>query len=182
MGNVLVDDKDVARYIDFGLAFRINDIHVWEDSNMGTTFRPNYTWQAPEVHAWRMMLNHVRIEDGVTQLKYHNSEYAQLEHQYPARKTAHAALTDFMKTSKFVMQKDGGGFLRTYGKRFDSWRIGLCMWYLWSDLLKWTPFMQTPLYGERDLIRKILGGLTDFDPRTRFSLEEALRLLDPSVT
>lgn len=182
MGNVLVDDKGVARFIDFGIAFRINDIHVWEDSNMGTTFRPNYSWQAPEVHAWRMMLNHIRLEDGVAQIKEVNSDYASLEHQFPTRKTALAALTDFMRTSQFVIQKDGGGFLRAYGKRFDSWRIGLCMWYLWSDLLKWTPFLQTPLYGERDLIRRVMGGLTDFDPRTRFSLEDALRLLDPSVT
>lgn len=179
MGNVLVDDKGVARYIDFGMAFQIKDVRVWSDSNLGTSFHPKLVWQAPEVHAWRMMLNGMRLEAGVAQLKELNPEYAQLEHQYPTRMTALAALTDLMRKSKAVAQKDGGSFVQTYGKRFDSWRLGLCMWFLWSDLLKWGPFVSTPLYGERDLIRRVLGGLTDFDPRTRFSMADALRLLEP---
>lgn len=176
MGNILVDDRGVARYIDFGLAFKISDIRQWEDAQLGTRFRPKYVWQAPEVHAWRMMLNGVRLVDGVRQLKEINPEYTRLEDQYPGRKSALVALSDLMTS---VVRRDGGGFVREYGKRFDSWRIGLCMWFLWDDMLRWSAFVRTPLYAERNLIRKVLGGLTEFDPRRRFTVQEALVVLDP---
>jgi len=179
MGNVLVDDAGVARYIDFGLAFKIDDVKVWDDSNLGTRFRPKYVWQAPEVHAWRMVINGMRLVDGVRQLKEINPEYSMLEHQFPKRKPAITALADLLTTSKEVATKDGGAFIHTYGKRFDSWRIGLCMWFLWNDMLQWSAFVQTPLYAERELMRAVLGGLTEFDPRTRLTMEAALQLLDP---
>jgi hypothetical protein len=179
MGNVLVDDKGVARYIDFGLAFNVSDVKVWEDSNLGTQFRPKYIWQAPEVHAWRMVLNGVRVAEGVRQLREINQEYKLMEHQFPTRKPALTALADLLTTSKLVAKRDGGAFVREYGKRFDSWRIGLCMWFLWNDMLHWQPFVKTQAYEERELFRKVLGGMTDFDPRTRFTVGEALRLMDP---
>ena len=180
MANVLVDDKDVARYIDFGLSFKLGDVKIWEDANLGTRFRPRYIWQAPEVHAWRMVLNGVRVVDGVRQLQEINPEYKKLEHQYPSRKPALQALADLLTTSRFVAARDGGGFVREYGKRFDSWRIGLCMWFLWDDMLAWPAFMNTPLYKEREIIRKVLGGLTDFDPRTRLTMQAALLMLEPN--
>ena len=180
MGNILVDDVGVARYIDFGIAFHLADVKEWEDANLSTRFRPKFVWQAPEIHAWRMMLNRVRIADGVAQLKEMNPEYSSLEHQFPTRMSAVDSLTDLLATSKAVATKDGGAFLRAYGNRIDSWRLGLCMWFLWTDMLKQSSFVQTPLYGERELVRKVLGGLTDFDPRTRWGMKEALRLLDPN--
>jgi hypothetical protein len=180
MGNILIDEQAVARYIDFGLAFRLPDVKTWGDSNLGTTFKPKYVWQAPEVHAWRMMLSGVRLEDGVRQLHEINPEYAKLEGQFLVRKTAADALGDLMRRSRAVGSKDGGAFVRAYGYRFDSWRIGLCMWMLWDDLLHWSGFQQTEIWRERDRIRRVLGGLTDFHPRSRWSAATALAALDPS--
>jgi len=180
MGNILVDPAGVARYIDFGLAFRMSNVKSWDDANLGTRFRPKYVWQAPEIHAWRMVLNGVRLSDGIRQLKEINPEYGSLEHQYPARKNALTALADLLTTSKEVARRDGAEFIRKYGTRFDAWRVGLCMWFLWEDLLAWGPFVQTALYKERELIRLALGGLTVFDPRTRLTVGAALAVLDPN--
>lgn len=179
MGNILVDDRGVARYIDFGLAFRVEDVKVWEDANLGSKFKPEYIWQAPEVHAWRMMKGGIRLAEGVRQLQDKNPEYLQLEYQYPKRARCVDALRDFMLSSKEVARGDGGAFVRAYGKRFDSWRIGLCMWFLWVDLLRSPSVTSTALYAKRDLVRSVIGGLTDFDPRARLSVAAALLLLDP---
>jgi hypothetical protein len=54
------------------------------------------------------------------------------------------------------------------------------MWFLWDDLLQNPMFVQTKLYGERDLLRSVMGGLTDFDPRARLTVAAALRRLDPN--
>jgi hypothetical protein len=175
LANILVDDMNVARYIDFGLAFKISDVKVWEDANLGTTFKPEYVWQAPEVHGLRMIKNGIRIEDGVQRLKEQNPEYRQMENRYPTRRSCVAALTDL-----FISYKgDSASFIRTYAKQFDAWRIGLSMWFLWDDLLQNPLFVKTGLYSERDLLRAVTGGLTDFDPRVRLTVAGALRMLDP---
>lgn len=177
MGNVLVDERGVARFIDFGLAFKPAEVQVWEDSHLGTRFRPKFVWQAPEVHAWRMRLNGVRVAEGSAQLLAANDEWRRIENQFPARQPLVAALTGFLNS---VEQGDGVPFLRRYAKGFDCWRIGLMFWMLWDDLLAWSGFQQTSLWQRRDLVRRVLSGLTDFDPRTRWSAEKALAALDPN--
>jgi len=180
MGNVVVDNAGVARYIDFGLAFKLNDVKVWEDGNLGVRFKPKFIWQAPEIHAWRMMLNHIPLDEGSRQLKANNPEYAKMEHQFPTRRPLSFVLADLFRESPFFENRDGGGLVRKYGKRFDCWRLGLCMWMLWDDMLHWSAFTGTRLYAERELFRKVLGGMTEFDPEKRMSMAEALRLLDPN--
>jgi hypothetical protein len=180
MGNVLVDEVGVARFIDFGLAFKVEDVKVWEDSNLGTRFRPKYIWQAPEVHTWRMVKNGVRVVDGVKQMRDINAELGRIEHQFPNRVPADVALSNLVKTSPEFVNMDGVGFIRRFGKKFDSWRIGLLMWMLWDDLLHWSGFMLTDTWRQRDVFRRVLGGLTDFDPQSRLTATEALRILDPA--
>jgi hypothetical protein len=72
-------------------------------------------------------------------------------------------------------------YLRRYGVRFDWWRIGLCMWQMWMDMARELPgFQATPLYRDRrETVLRVIGGLTDFDPATRMSAAEALRILRP---
>ena len=176
MGNVLIDDRAVSRYIDFGLAFRPTDVKKWEDSNLGTRFRPKYVWQAPEVHVWRMRLNGVRVVDGISQLKEINTEYRKLENQFPARPTALQAATSLLAS---VGRNEEVRFIKQYANGFDCWRIGLMFWFLWDDLLIWSGFQSTALWSSRDIVRQVLGGLTEFDPRRRWSAARALGVLDP---
>jgi hypothetical protein len=180
MGNILVDDAGVARYIDFGMAFRLPNIHTWGDTNMGTRFKPKLVWKPPEIHLWSMVANGVRLADGLQQLKNINPEYEKLELQFPTRKSALAALTELLQKSSTLRARNGGGFVQAYAKRFDAWRIGLCMWMVWDDLLHWSGFRDTALWGRRDVIRRVLGGLTDFFVPTRLTAGEALRILDPT--
>ena len=181
MGNVLVDSVGVPRFIDFGLGFRVQNVNTWSDANLSTRFRAKYVWQAPEVHTWRMVMNRVRISDGVRQLREANPEYIQMENQFPARPRAHDALASLIvATPGFGENAASGAFVRAYGKKFDSWRIGLCMWMLWYDLLHWSGFQKTALWDHRDIIRRVIGRLTDFDPRRRADVREALQLLSPN--
>lgn len=174
--NVVVDRRGVARYIDFGLGFRVADVKTWADANLGTGFKPKYVWMPPEVHAWRMYKSGVRLRDGVAQLKEINPEYSEMETRFPERVRAMEALSDLLQETQ---SKSSGEFVRTYAKQFDWWRIGLLMWMAWDDLLGWRDFMSTPLWSRRAVIRRILGGMTEFDPRRRMSPVVALRLLEP---
>jgi hypothetical protein len=116
----------------------------------------------------------------VAQLKELNPEYASMERQFPTRMTMEVALDQLMRTSKAVMMRDGGAVVRAYGSKFDCWRVGLCMWLLWDDMLKWRDFQGTAVWERREIIRRVLAGLTDFNPRTRFSAKKALGILNPN--
>lgn len=174
--NVVVDGRGVARYIDFGLGFRVADVKTWADANLGTGFKPKYVWMPPEVHAWRMYKSGVRLRDGVVQLKEINPEYSEMEARFPDRPRAMEALSDLLQETQ---TKSSGEFVRAYAKQFDWWRIGLLMWMAWDDLLGWRGFMATPLWSHRSVVRRVLGGMTEFDPRRRMSPATALRILDP---
>jgi hypothetical protein len=180
-GNILVDERGVARYIDFGLAFRPAAVRVWRDANLGTEFKPQYVWQAPEIHAARLYMGRQSVAYGVGQLKAKSEEYAQLERMFPRRKSLESAMGDFLRA---VDQSEAGlaAYIRRNGVRFDWWRIGLCMWQLWMDMARDLPtFRATALYKERrDTVLAVIGGLTDFDPITRMSATEALRRLRPT--
>ncbi len=176
MGNVLVDDIGVARFIDFGLAFKPAKVNRWEDSGMGRRFKPRYTWEAPEIHAARMLFGRISVSVGTAMLKENSANYGRLERHFPARMPLQAAL---MAVVQEVQEMGSAAYLRRYAKQFDAWRIGLMMWLMWNDMLEWGRFMDTELYRrDRDVIRRVLGGLTDFNPRNRMTIEIALRTLD----
>jgi hypothetical protein len=178
--NVLVDAKGVARYIDFGLAFHLPDVKTWDDANLGRTFKPKYFWQAPEVHLARMFMSGVSIQRGIQQLKEISPEYTRMEMQFPGRPTMEASFTALATRSRSFLARDWDAFVRAYAPAFDWWRVGLLMWDTWDNLLAWSGLRETELWAERELIRKVLAGMTTFSPQQRMSPATALRLLDPT--
>lgn len=175
-GNIMVDAKGVGRYIDFGLAFRIKDVTSWGSANLSPTFRPIYLMQAPEIHALRMRNSGVAPSLGISMLQDIHPEYRQLEAQFPARQTALEAFTSVIIT----FDKDIVQLIQQYGKQIDAWRIGLCMWLQWQGLLSWSGLRETALWEQREVVRQVLGGLTDFNPARRWTPVKALATLDPT--
>jgi hypothetical protein len=171
----------VARYIDFGNAFRVADVRRWEDTLMGTSFKPKYVWQAPEIHAARLYMNRKTLADGVRQLRAISEEYGQLERTFPERESLDAGMAAFLRRTDFS-PKGLGTYLRENAERLDWWRIGLCMWMMWYDLCEGlSGFRRSRLYTERrEVILRVISGLTEFDPAKRMSAAEALRLLRPT--
>jgi hypothetical protein len=45
---------------------------------------------------------------------------------------------------------------------------------MWNDLVAWPGLRFTSLWNSRETIRTVLSGLTDFDPRARMTVEQAL--------
>jgi hypothetical protein len=181
MGNIVMDERGTARYIDFGLAFRPASVRRWEDTEMGKTFKPKYVWQAPEIHAARLFMNRIRLTDGSRKLREISEEYGDLERNFPSRKSLETAIADFLR--KTDMSDAGlGTYLRENGMCLDWWRLGLCMWMLWMDLCKGlSGFRSSRLYRERrETLLQVIGGMTEFDPYERMSAADALRRLRPT--
>lgn len=174
--NILVDEFDVPRYIDFGLGFKLDRVNRWEDANIGYSFKPAYIFMPPELHIWRGIKNGVSVRDAVRELKDIHREYGQIEKAWGS---ADDILYEFSQMSKCFRERDGVTFIRTYARAFDVWRIGMFFWMMWNDLLFWTPFKESALYAERDRVVPIMKGLVHFSPARRYTAEKALLELDP---
>lgn len=177
-GNILVDERGVARYIDFGLAFRMADVDRWENANLGRTFKPKYVWTPPEIHAVRMYFGGISTAAGVAELMRVNPDYVDIQRMFPKRERCVDALSRFMTEDPTVLAGRGGvRVIQQYGKRFDWWRIGFCMFVVWNDLVNWSGFWNTPLYKEqRARVLEVVDGMTQWDPRRRWSPARALEV------
>ena len=176
MGNIVVDKAAVARFIDFGLAFRKSKVHGFEEAHHNREFSPRLIWHPPEVQAMRISLGGLRMEESVAKIKEENPDLVTVESQFPQRRSGSllAAMTRFARVHHSLSY---GAFVRQYGFAFDCWRIGLCFWYMWDDLLGWSGIQFMPVWAHRDAIRAVISGLTDFDPRSRLTVDAALALL-----
>jgi hypothetical protein len=176
MGNIVVDKEGVARFIDFGLAFVRSKVRGFEEAHHNRSFSPRLIWHPPEVQAMRIMLNRMEMADKVEEMETENPDLVRIGAQYPERKsgTLLAAMTRFIRDHSTFSY---GSFVRKYGLAFDAWRIGIVCWFMWNDLIKWPGLQFMPVWESREKVRAVLSGLTDFDPRTRLSIEEALARL-----
>jgi len=185
MGNIVIDKKGVARFIDFGLAFLKSTVRGFEEAHHNREFSPRLIWHPPEVQAMRITLGGLRMAESVATMEEENPDLVKLASQFPGRRSGSllAAMTRFAGTGTGTGTGTGivtpsyGAFVRQYGFAFDCWRIGLCFWYMWNDLLDWSGLQFMPIWGHREAIRAVLSGLTDFDPRSRFTVDDALALL-----
>jgi hypothetical protein len=146
---------------------------------VGTSFHPkgNYVWLAPEISVWLMRFNNISLATGLKQLFSEIPEYVQISQQFYLHKTLTAAMEDLIKTDTFALSGNSVGFIKQYAKKFDAWRIGLCMWYSWNEMLRWPGVLKHPIAKRFSNVREAIGGLLQFDPRERLSVEEALQIL-----
>lgn len=176
MENVLIDELGVARYIDFGISFKVNALRSWKDTSLHRSFDPQRALTPPEVQAIRMIFSRIDIHTGVRSINRSISFYEKIERIFPARETLTKAMTDI--TAR-IRQYGEVGFVRRYAKQFDAWCIGVVFWWMWYDLMMWGGFKESDIYRDRDLYRRVFGGLTEFNPRKRLTVAAALKLLDP---
>ena len=175
--NILVDSKNVSRYIDFGRAFNVKDALTLDSIHLGKAFAPSYMLYSPELHLLELRL------EGARTLEYGVGALVDAQYKYYDALAHHFLRPDVrsMRTWRPILEElefdhlDERGvleFVRKYAKRFDSWRLGIIMWLAWYDLLRHGKKM-------KPVFRSVLDGLTKFDVRERWTAERALQELSP---
>jgi serine/threonine protein kinase len=173
--NILVDSKNVPRYIDFGRAFNVRDSLTLASVYLGKSFAPSYMLYSPELHLIEILLGGKKsLENGLDELvdaqyKYYNV----LAHHFLRPDIQNMkSWVSILAMFEGMDEKGVLEFVRKYAKQFDSWRIGIIMWLAWSDLMS---------HGKKvkPVFRVVLDGLTKFDVRERWTAEKALQILSP---
>ena len=178
INNIVVNDKGQVSLIDFGQSFSSKLItpevlklrrKVYDPVSM--TEPPEITLsQAPNQDAYN-------IGDVISR----KSIFRTAERVLSVRAAEQEAdLREFWETSRAAQNKDWITFWKLYWPTYDSWGIAGCLLETLQPLLFRNEFVQNPLWKTRGpIIKSILRGMLEANPRKRMDCIEALKLYDP---
>ena len=180
-GNILVDNKNVPRIIDFGLSYNV--LQLEEKNYINMLFLPSYDNYAPELDyaaacsrtdkikestkATRMAIMK-QIYDGKPLIK-------EIDETFPASSGALSELEKFADVHPLNGAADIVAFLRKYGTKGDMWTFGFDFYKIYMLMLTVPSFIGSNFYRFHHAAQmRILRGLLQMDPRKRLSADGVL--------
>jgi serine/threonine protein kinase len=177
-GNILVDNEQVPRIIDYNLSILVGDNittnklkHKYDynlaqeppDSTIVNAVFMGYNYEKVinSIVEKKSILKKVRTLLGVTQIEQMDS------------------LERFYLRSKSLKTGDEAMWFNNYWTKIDSWAIGVNIIDLISKLSLWPEFSQT-LKKIRPKLFPVLKKLCEVNPKERFDCVQALNVLSPN--
>jgi hypothetical protein len=180
--NILMDNEGVLRIIDFGGSF-VGDGMTDESvkKRIYAEFIPEYNPQPPEL----TMMHGLYWKTGTMKKMYHDSIYDKpvftLIETYLGRSREEAvdALKFFWNSyyTDHGEEEGWGKFFRLHWRSWDTWSVGVIFLKVLRRCLVYKPFVENTWKPHGPLIKEVLRGLLEVDPRMRLSAEGALELL-----
>jgi serine/threonine protein kinase len=175
-GNILIDEKNVPRLVDFGLGYNINLIKEMDVVNL--TFLPTYDNYPPEFDFVAGLQKGVAGGDADALMEsIYNVKHIlrEIDETFPGR---YSVLED-MKFFAVRSPVKGGAEVKTYIQQYaragDIWTIGYNFYRLYMMMITFPVVISSEFY--RSLHREqmnLLRGLLHVDPRRRLTADQAL--------
>jgi serine/threonine protein kinase len=177
-GNILIDDEQVPRIIDFNLSIPVNNTvtanklkHIYDykiaqeppDSTLVNAVYRGYNYD--------MVINSI-IDKKIIMRKIRNLLKISEE-------TQRQSLNEFYNQSKSVRSGDLVGWFNNYWRTVDSWAIGVNIVDLIIKLSLWSQFYTT-LNKYRTKLFPVLIKLVEVNPTKRIDCIQALNYLSPN--
>ena len=176
--NILVDAVGTLRLIDFGQSF-IGD-HVTDKvvTRHQYDFLPEYSPLPPELSIQNAIFNKLPIEKGIKEVIAKNRVFSAMQ-AILAVPLAHSEdeLRQFWREQE---EYKGGSwvlFFRTYWRVWDSWSVGVIFLRILQKCFLHTAFVEGVWKQHGPLLRQVLKGLLEADPRKRLLPGQAVDLL-----
>jgi serine/threonine protein kinase len=177
-GNILVDNEQVPRIIDYNLSILVESIvtlgelkHKYEpnlaqeppDSTLVNAVHQGYNYEKVinSIINKKQILKKVRIMLGI-------SAQEQLE-----------SLEDWYRMSKAAKSGDEVAWFNNYWRTIDSWAIGVNIVDFISKLSLWPEF-STTLNKVRGKLFPVLRRMCEVNPKQRIDCVQALNMLSPN--
>lgn len=178
-GNILVDFHGTMRIIDFGSAF-LGDLVSKEDvMNHTYSFSPDYPPLSPEVSVQQGIVQGISLSLAIEQTIQEKKVFKKAEGLLGlSRDEQEKDLYRFFNE----MNDDWVNMYKTYWRKWDSWAIGVLFLKLLEKSFLLPSFIQGVWQTKGTVIRTILKGLVQADPRKRLSAGEALEILNKSIS
>lgn len=173
-GNILVDNKNVARIIDFGLSYNL--LQLEEKNVINMTFLPSYDNYAPELdYAAGMVGSQPNRKTIMENIYISKPLLKEIDDIFPSASSVISELNKFADVHNLSGAADVVAFLRKYGTKGDMWTFGFDLYKIYMLMLTAPSFMGSNFYRfHHSAQMRILRGLLQVDPRKRLSADGVL--------
>lgn len=178
ISNIVINEKGQLALIDFGQSFSSKVINQETLSLRRKVYEPSSPTEPPEITLTQAPNNDIAY---ITDIVKHKSVFRTAERVLGVRAVEQEAeLRDFWQDSRAVQNKDWLGFWKLYWPTFDSWGVGACLLEALQPLLFKREFVESAMWKQRGpILKSILRGMLEANPRKRLDCVEALKLYDP---
>ena len=169
-GNIVVDEKNIPRIIDFGLAYNLNTLDEKELLTM--SFIPSYDNYAPELDYFAGIVGQIGSQREIIEQIYDRKHILkEIDEVFPSDKGVLNEMTEFSKR----FDRSTVDFLKRWGKASDMWTFGFDFYKLYMLMLAIPYVISSNFYKlyHNDQM-KILRGLLHVDPRRRSTVDDLL--------
>ena len=180
--NMLVDIYGTIRIIDFGISF-LGDVATEQTVREHQfPYSPEYDAFPPELAVQEGLIKNMNlsytVQQSIRQKKVMNLAENLLGLN---QRDQEQSLYNFWITDTITVQTQNRNWVKwfqTYWKVWDSWAIGAVFLKLLQKCLLVPRFIQTEWREHQSIIRFVLKGLVQADPRKRLTCSEALELMN----
>lgn len=172
-GNIVVDEHNIPRVIDFGMTYNLDTLNEKDVVNLA--FLPSYDNYAPELDYLAGSLTQNSKKDVIEQIYYRKKIMKEIDEVFPTSSGGILELTQFAERHEIVNSGDTIEFLKKYGTAADMWTFGFDFYKLYMLMISMPQVIGSNFYknSHGDQMR-ILRGLLQADPRKRLTAEQLL--------
>ena len=173
--NVVVDEMNVPRVIDFNLA-----VDVKRYTRLSHSYMPELSQISPDnslVKASPEIRGMAAIQDILKNKRSIGILTAVLGVPY---KEQQRQLIQFYKNSRSIQQGNVDKWFKHYWRVQDSWAIGYLLTGLLAEMSRWPSFAKSDYASYSDKLLPVLRSMCALSPRKRFDCVQALEALEPT--
>jgi serine/threonine protein kinase len=177
MDNILIDEFNVPRMIDFNLSIDIK--RPYNDSFFSHDVNPRRIHESPDTYLVNGIARGYNVGDLINSYLNESacvekiSVYLKVD-----RSELRDQLVDFYKYSKSAKSGNYIGWFKSYWRTIDSWAIGSNILTILSSAMLWPEFKESEAYEHLEEIYSILRDMLNLNPAKRIDCVEALQRLD----
>jgi serine/threonine protein kinase len=179
--NIMVDSPTSAKFIDFGLAWRPEDLSLANLSRLYRTFNPSINQEPPEVsmiNGYIAQVDEQLIFDRIQEEKLTITLISKIFGT--SKKEQIQALKRFVRGSWSFQHANWFNFYTLYWSKIDAWALGNALLTLFVDLAMDPTFDTTDEFkAKKESSLNTIKELCQSDPSKRLDAAEALALWAP---
>jgi serine/threonine protein kinase len=180
--NILVSSPDIAKIIDYGLAWSPDKLTLANVDLLARVFYPKILQEPPELTYLQGLLSKMPERIIFSRIQEEKSLLKSIEKVYGVSvKSQMDELKDFVRTSKVVKARDYYGFYKLYWSKIDAWALGYDLLTLYVEMMMvYGEDVSPELEKNKVNVLRAIRGLLEIDPAKRLDAAEALEIWDPN--
>jgi serine/threonine protein kinase len=176
--NILIDEKGVARLIDFGKSMKGDEINGESIQKHSFTFTPSFVWQPPELTVMNGVQEHLPQQIAILRTFDKKAIFQTAQTYLNLNIDAQKHIfEDFWNFSESAQARQWDRFFRHYWRKFDVWSLGVIALRIMKIQLVNTEYINGLWKSEGELLKKVLIQMLQASPAKRATINQVCTML-----